>query len=451
MFDNKTMTAILAFFLLSLLLPAAALANAMPVYLEREPYFSLAPREDVPLRVEGEELTIEIEENSSATALVTARYILTNMAAENLTVPLVFPYLSNDLWDFAPVIEWGGERVDYSVFAAGAVAGDYLAEPEEFLAQVDIERIVANLNQPPYKPVHFSDTAPATLYKVTFRPPAERQCRIAFLLDHQQTRVLAFGFSGFEMDRDGRVAVSTYISDRRVGEVGYLLVLGPDTLKMEEKDYDHIEKEEVVIRDFIISKLDLAGARIQNRDRENFYSLFLRELDGLFERGQLVSVYDELVNHVLYRNNISALLFTIHLEPGQRSALQVSFPMRATIDRRELVDYVNTFVYLLQPARHFPEFGGIDINIKLNARSPYIIGSSLELVEEGPGVYSASLDHLPAEDLVFSTYPRPAITFWDRMQARLLSRGDLIIFIFFVAAFLYLRSVWKRATGTIDN
>ena len=36
-FDNKTMTAILAFFLLSLLLPAAALANAMPVYLERSP------------------------------------------------------------------------------------------------------------------------------------------------------------------------------------------------------------------------------------------------------------------------------------------------------------------------------------------------------------------------------------------------------------------------------
>jgi hypothetical protein len=304
--------------------------------------------------------------------------------------------------------------------------------------------------------VHFSDTAPATLYKVTFKPPAERRCRIGFQLDPDQTRVIAFGFNGFEMDRDGRAAVSTYISDKKVGETGYLLVLGPDTLAMQENDYDDtIVKEEVVVRDFIISQFDTTGFRTQNRDGEDFYSLLLREMDGLYERGQLVLDYDELVNYVLYNNNISALLFAIRLEPGRTNDLQVSFPMRATIDRRESVDYVNTFVYLLHPARNFPEFGGIDINIKLNDKCPYIIGSSLELVEEEPGVYSASLDHLPAEDLVFSTYPRPAITLWDRLQARLLPRGYfgqiILFFSLLVVGFLFLRYVRKRGARTSDN
>jgi hypothetical protein len=132
-FNSKIMTAVLGFFLLSLLLPAAALANAMPVYLERDPCFSIAPREDVPIRVEREELTIEIEEDSSETAQVTARYILTNKVGESLTVPMVFPYMSNGYGGIEPVIELNGEKVGYKVFGAGAVTVDYWADPIEFL------------------------------------------------------------------------------------------------------------------------------------------------------------------------------------------------------------------------------------------------------------------------------------------------------------------------------
>jgi hypothetical protein len=425
MLRKHKIKALACFLLLSLLLPTTALANSTPVYMEQYPSFNIAPLNGTPIVVDKEKLIFQIDERSSSQAVVTAKYTLTNTSLEHQTVPMLFPFISLGYRNVKSTILFNDQAVDYKVFAAGRVdVRDYLQAPVEFKQQTDIDKIIATLNEPLYKAVHFDDTANATLYKVTFRPPTERQCRIQFTLDPAQTRLLAYGFNGFELNQNGEGAVFTYISDKKIAETGYILVLGPDTLTDIECNYsDTLEKSQVITKDFIMSKIGETGYDIGNWDKDNLYSLLLKEIDRFFTHGQLVFTYDILMEYIFNYNNISTLLYEIDFAPNSTNTLQITFPMRATIDRRETVDYINTFAYLLNPARNFADFGAIDISIELNSQQPYIIDSSLPLTEAAPGIYTAVLNSLPTEDLIFSTYPKREITFIDQLRAKILPRG----------------------------
>ena len=149
------------------------------------------------------------------------------------------------------------------------------------------------------------------------------------------------------------------------------------------------------------------------------------------------------MDNLFNRNNISVLLYEVAFEANSQNELRLTYPMRATIDRRETRDYINTFAYIINPARNFMSFGGMDIRIELNDNSPYIIESSLPLEEVGRGLYALSLDSLPDEDLVFSTYSQKEITFLDNTAAKLSLYGYGGFLLRFLAAFLLLFIILK--------
>ena len=433
--------------LFSLFMPGKVFANAAPVYLEKYPGFSIAPMQDCPLRVEKEELIFRIDGHDSSQAIVTAKYTLVNTSGDAVVVPMVFPAVSDGYGGGTAVeITFNGKAVDYESYIAGSVdVRDYLANPAGFNSQVDINTIIDNLNEALHETQNFDDHAFTSLYKVTFQPPAERQSKVSFKIDPQKTRILTFGFSGFSINQHGECTVSTYVSERNLADTGYILVLGEDTLHSIEVEYeDTQEKSSVKAREFILSKLDgdeFAWIDLERRNLDNLYSYFIREMDRSFTGTQTAFSGSMVIENIYGVHNISALLYEVEFAAGSVNELQLTYPMRATMDRRKTRDYVNTFAYLLNPARKFMDFGTMDIQIELNSHSPHIIESSLPLVEAGGGVYTLSLEGLPEQDLVFSTYPQKEITYLDSAAARLLPRGYGGLFTVLAGAVLLLAVV----------
>jgi hypothetical protein len=240
--------------------------------------------------------------------------------------------------------------------------------------------------------------------------------------------VLTFGFSGYEMNANGHCTVSRYVADYQLNYSGFLWVLGEDTLtEMSISDNDVIEKSTVNVKDFVTARVLTEWREMSTVNPDHLYAIFTREIDRSFEENTLIlNEYDGL-ERAFYQNNISVLLYEVEFAAGSTNELTITYPLEATIDREKSDDYVNTFAYILNPARNFAGFGGIDIRIELNSRDPYIIHSSVPLNEVETGVYTASLDGLPDQDLVFSTYPHPEITYG--LRTRLFSHGYGLYFL----------------------
>ena len=422
------------FFMLLLLTPLIAQANAAPVYMEQYPGFSIAPAGDFPLAVDRETLTFQIDQRFSQEATVIADYTLSNLSDEIITVPMIFPYVSYSYSELAPEIRFNGKAVPYTIMGAGHVdVYDYLKEPARFKEQVDIESMIGYLNQPLYEARYFDAAVEASLYEVLFSGPVDSRIRVSFQLDPEKTRVLAFGFNGFEVNQGGSCAVSGHIGEYNRGETGYLLVLGEDTLTGISGSGDNtIRKSAAGIKEFMVEKILGIGYGMEfNRhwDRDRFYAMLLKQIDRFFEERQLVFSDSMLLESLIYRNNIFAFLYELELEAGSTNSLVVTYPMGATIDRERSHDYVNTFAYILNPARHFAAFEGIDIRIETSPAYPYIIDSSIPLLETEAGVYTASFDSLPPEDLVFSTYSKPEISEWEQRTAPFYQQSYMLIFL----------------------
>ena len=75
--------------------------------------------------------------------------------------------------------------------------------------------------------------------------------------------------------------------------------------------------------------------------------------------------------------------------------------------------WTQEFTYLLSPARHWAEFGSLDITIRTPEPVPYIVRSSLPLREAEERCYTAHFDSLPDGELTF--------TLADRLHAVLTS------------------------------
>ncbi|NLX91454.1 MAG: hypothetical protein GXZ07_07685 [Firmicutes bacterium] len=454
--NKMRVKAVLILFICCLSVSRAALANAGPVYMEGYPGFGIAAMEECPVRVEREELTFVIDEYSASNTSVEVNYTLRNTASEKIIVPMIFPIVSYRRGYSGAQIEFNGKAVDYEIYLAGHVdVKDYLEDPAAFNRQVDINTIIKNLNEPPYEPQFFDDKGDAVLYELTYKPPVERQSRISFTLDSEKTRAISFGFTGFGVNADGECHVSAYVREDDLEETAYLLVLGEDTLTDLWVDYnDKLVKSSVNVKDFLCTFLsnNYAYWNMEKRNRDNFYAAFIKEIDQSFSEFQPVFSASMTMDNLFNRNNISVVLYEVAFEANSQNELRLTYPMRATIDRRETGDYINTFAYILNPARNFMDFGGVDIRIELNENSPYIIESSLPLQESGKGIYVLSLDSLPDEDLVFSTYSKKEISFWDGAGTKVFKYGYgglfvkslTIILLFYIALKTVVVIVKKR-------
>jgi hypothetical protein len=426
-----------------ILAPSISHANSTPVYMYNHPSFEIAPMTDSPLVLLHELLTFEVGA-SAAEAMVTAQYLVKNTSQERVAIPLLFPAVS-EVWHTPyPHITFEGKPLSFEKFGAGEVrVEDYLQDPKAFTEQVDINTIIANLNRPAFSPSHFVESDKVTLYAIKFGPGSDRQSTISFRMDPARTRVVASSYSGMEYRTDGQVRFSTFVTEP--GATISLVVLGDDTLEdIVLSQPDTLAEYEVVIKDYLYDRVinDYRYHFLEHRNKDNLYSMLAEELDLICSPGYTgaVSSLEDIVYGAIARNNISAFLFTLELDAESKGQLIVSYPVRATIDRSKSNNYVNTFVYILNPARNFTSFDTLDVDIRLNSHAPYIIDSSIPLTQGERGRYSLSLGELPAVDLVFSTYSEPQISYLERLGARVLAKGYFRNLLLIIAAFALLLS-----------
>ncbi|MCG8484653.1 MAG: hypothetical protein MJA31_15175, partial [Clostridia bacterium] len=154
-------------------------------------------------------------------------------------------------------------------------------------------------------------------------------------------------------------------------------------------------------------------------------------IDQLYNNGARVLHDEDIIYSLSYQQNLSVMLYEALFEPNSSLDLEVQYFTNATIDREKSEDFTNTFVYLLNPAKGWAKFGELDIVINMSDRYPYIIDSSIPLEKGENGGYTASLNGLPEDDLIFTTYTKEEITFIDRTKGRLFRNyfGTLLLLI----------------------
>ena len=116
-----------------------------------------------------------------------------------------------------------------------------------------------------------------------------------------------------------------------------------------------------------------------------------------------------------------ALTYTVEFPAWGTREVAVAY-LSSSYGLREGTTYwTQEFTYLLSPARHWAEFGSLDITIRTPEPAPYIVRSSLPLREAEERCYTAHFDSLPDGELTFTLYPRLSITLADRLHAVLTS------------------------------
>ena len=116
-----------------------------------------------------------------------------------------------------------------------------------------------------------------------------------------------------------------------------------------------------------------------------------------------------------------ALTYTVEFPAWGTREVAVAY-LSSSYGLREGTTYwTQEFTYLLSPARHWAEFGSLDITIRPPEPVPYIVRSSLPLREAEERCYTAHFDSLPDGELTFTLYPRLSITLADRLHAVLTS------------------------------
>ena len=112
-----------------------------------------------------------------------------------------------------------------------------------------------------------------------------------------------------------------------------------------------------------------------------------------------------------------ALTYTVDFPAGAAREVAVSYPSRGLGRSDWSSHWRHTFTYLLSPARHWADFGTLDVAVTTPESSPYVIQSSLPLEEAGERRYTAHFDSLPDGELIFTLYPEPRITLADRLSS----------------------------------
>ena len=101
--------------------------------------------------------------------------------------------------------------------------------------------------------------------------------------------------------------------------------------------------------------------------------------------------------------HMNLLVFEVTFAPQSEGVLSISYPSFTFLSGR----YGNTIydeIYLLNPARYWAGFEGLEITIYTPNFAPYIVNSSLELTKAGLHTYTAYFDELPGDDLLFTMY-----------------------------------------------
>lgn len=194
---------------------------------------------------------------SSTDIQVTDAYTLTNTAAEDKTVTVLYPFASSlqELWRYQPALTAGGRELETALYAGPysggfAGAGGPESEGRWNLAELNSwEGYKALLADGGYQRSAFEDypdlsEVPAIVYEFT-DPQGDGSSaatiQAGFDLDYAKTTILSWNFNGGSYDyENGWEGRSFFIPNRQIpnwSDPRYLIVLGEDIQNMTIQGY----------------------------------------------------------------------------------------------------------------------------------------------------------------------------------------------------------------------
>ena len=415
-----------------------AYANSGPTYWEGYPSMELLSiEENSPIRVEKENLIFDFKKPElakhdaySKTGLVTAIYEMSNPTDEEMTVQMAFPIISK-VPDFKPEninIRADGEDIPFEIFIGASVNDVISSSSEDEDKNIDFDRIVNSISKADYTPENFSLDDIGTLY--TFEVENTSDKGIHFSIDYKnndgKTKIVSNGFNSYHMNQEeNTIEIGSYI---HWSETLELLVIGDDTdlninfytdTDYKETTNNYLLKEEsnsIKLKDYLINYFDdyLENANYQNLPYNQLLNIYLKNTDNMFNRGMDYIWLDELTEFKYY-DLFFVLLYEAQFMPKESKDISISYITKGTMNRKETLDPLYTFEYILNPAGKWASFKDLNIEIIPPRESPYVIESSLELERNEKGIYVGSFESLPDDDLTFTLYSKEEVTFMDKV------------------------------------
>lgn len=426
-----------------------AFANSGPTFWQG--YSSaqvLSVDKNCPIEIEGEKLTFDLRKGSQGSytvnGQVTASYEMANPTDRDLSVHMAFPYVGS-LRDFSPedvAITCDETEVAYDLYIGDTVEnrGSDVHQKED--ANLAFEDILSTITSEPYKSDLFSYDEAGKLYTIVVKPTTEERINFAvdFILDKERSRVLTSGFNRYEQSgRAVRFAARCYEQ-----ETLDIFVLGEDIdfnfkaysdgeLKKEtDKLTFEVSSREVEFKSYILNRMREFEKEINvHIDEIQLYNLYARALDRIFGEVEGYCSLEELYGLIAHER-ILTLLYTVPFPANSKRNVTVSYKTSGTMDRRKTIAPLYTFNYILNPARNWKSFKNLEVEIITPEEAPYIIESSLELIKNGDRHYTASLENLPQEDLIFTIYEKEEISYLDRIKGFFASNSNLLFRLFAV-------------------
>lgn len=256
---------------------------------------------------------------------------------------------------------------------------------------------------------------------------------ISFQLDPAKTKIITSGFNRFERDQN-RIRNAAWCHGPTSME---LFVLGEDINFREEAFTDgklsektdlytvETTAQELEFKAYLMEYLKEGGEAESNGDLDNYstllsetqiYNAYAKNIDNYFTQN---AGYISELDIKEYRRRIITLVYNVDFPPGTTKNVSVSYKNNGTMDMRETSKPMYTFEYILNPANNWSEFKNFNVEIIPPKEAPYVVKSSMEFNKDESGVYTASLETLPEEDLSFTLYENERITLKDKATGML--------------------------------
>ena len=418
------------FILLALTVPVST-ANSGPVYMEGYPSFNITALEDCPIIVVSETLEFDFSTTAermswSPSAHVTASYRLHNPTREQETVTMAFPSVMSlfEIESFTKITA-DGQTIPFTMLLADNVSHmNFNERHDRFRQTASMENILGQLNSKPFEPRNFDKDGTAALYRFSISEPYERlNLIVSFSLDPERTKIVLSDFNGYSVFSDGRIELSTWFeSGIRYRAEPWMLVLGEDTIRdLRIETYENYkanpirdagatyEKENVETDHFLSEQISrqIAQYELDMLEIDDYISPIYRRLDEMFEYNQIATLMDAI--GVIHEPHLVVFLYEVTFPPGSMTEVIVQYMMDGTMDRRDRRNPMYTYAYISNPARGFADFGNIDAVIRPPTEAPFLLSSTWPFERDDDGIYTASFDALPDDDLLFTLYTAPEV------------------------------------------
>ena len=408
----------------ALLLPARA--NSAPTRWEGSPGSEvLAVEENCPISVLHEDLSFQIAQADSYSldARVTARYQMENPTGEARPVQMAFS-LKESLRDFDP--------------AAVSITADGTPVPFQ---------LVWDGVPPGYEPSAFDPEQTGTLYTFTLTPPPEDTGNDLTLRSPDGPLWVTFdGIHSYSGQEDGSCTLGTDTGAlvqvfSLNGELDYA-VSGAYSVETEELPFS------TCFRSYLAERY---GERLGGYP-DALAAFQYRQLEREWADSPVVMA--EWLENADYSDLPLQFLYTVDFPAGETVEVAVAYNTRSEGVREGTADWQHTFTYLLSPARHWADFGTLDLTVDAGeSEYPYVISSSLPLEARSGGSYAAHVQGLPEEDLSFTLYSAPQLSPADRLTSSLgITTYTMAFFRFLLPPLVLLLAlavflVWRRRRG----